>query len=461
VDYSRNWCTGRRPVHYFHPASRIAAALMLAVAPMALVVPTPVIAETVAAPARAGQSVADFYRLRKDAPLWLDARAGDSAEKLLALLDSAGDDGLDPGKYQVAQIRAALDEARSGKRKAVLHADRMLSDAFAAYVADLAQDSRVNITYVDAQLRPTPPSPLAALIQAANAPSLAAYVDAMGWMHPLYAQLRDALTEHKYSDEETRQRLMLNLERVRALPAGNQRYLLVNAAQQRLYMYEDRKPVDSMVVVVGKPKYPTPMLAAYVRYAALNPYWYVPPDLAWDDVGQFVKKQGFSYFEKMGYQQVSDWTKNPEILDATKIDWDAVREGKAEVLLRQKPGPENFMGRIKFMFPNQFGVYLHDNPRRNLFKESVRYFSGGCVRLEDAWRLSKWLFHRDLSWEGAGIEEPVQLEQPVPVYITYLTAMPDGQSIAYYDDVYGRDSAKIAGSGGSGSDGDTGNAATR
>jgi murein L,D-transpeptidase YcbB/YkuD len=248
----------------------------------------------------------------------------------------------------------------------------MLSDAFAAYVADLAQDSRVNITYVDAQLRPTPPSPLAALIQAANAPSLAAYVDAMGWMHPLYAQLRDALTEHKYSDEETRQRLMLNLERVRALPAGNQRYLLVNAAQQRLYMYEDRKPVDSMVVVVGKPKYPTPMLAAYVRYAALNPYWYVPPDLAWDDVGQFVKKQGFSYFEKMGYQQVSDWTKNPEILDATKIDWDAVREGKAEVLLRQKPGPENFMGRIKFMFPNDFGVYLHDNPRRNLYKESVR-----------------------------------------------------------------------------------------
>jgi len=201
-----------------------------------------------------------------------------------------------------------------------------------------------------------------------------------------------------------------------------------------------------MVVVVGQTKYPTPMLTAYIRYAALNPYWYVPPDLAWDDVGQFVKKQGFAYFEKMGYEQVSDWSKDAKVLDATKIDWDAVHDGTVQVLLRQKPGPENFMGRIKFMFPNQFGVYLHDNPRRNLFKESVRYFSGGCVRLEDAWRLSRWLFNgRELTWEGAGTEQPVPLPSLVPVYITYLTAMPDGQAIAYYDDAYGRDAAKLAG----------------
>ena len=114
-------------------------------------------------------------------------------------------------------------------------------------------------------------------------------------------------------------------------------------------------------------------------------------------------------------------------------------------MIRQKPGPKNFMGRVKFMFPNQFGVYLHDNPRRELFKQSTRYFSGGCVRLEDAWRLRRWLFGRELTWEGAGTEEPVPLASPVPVYITYLTAMPDGQSIAYYDDAYGRDAAKLAG----------------
>jgi murein L,D-transpeptidase YcbB/YkuD len=281
-------------------------------------------------------------------------------------------------------------------------------------------------------------------LTAAAQPSLSSYVREMGWMHPYYAELRQALANHKYSDDHQREVIELNLKRTRVLPAGKERYVLVNAAQQRLFMYENGKQVGDMVVVVGQTKYPTPMLAAYIRYAALNPYWYVPSDLAWDDVGQFVKKQGYSYFEKMGYEQVSDWSKNPQILDATKIDWDAVRDGKTEVLLRQKPGPENFMGRIKFMFPNQFGVYLHDNPRRNLFKESVRYFSGGCVRLEDAWRLSRWLFHRELTWEGHGTEEPVMLDQPVPVYITYMTAVPDGQSIAYFDDAYGRDKAKLA-----------------
>ena len=105
------------------------------------------------------------------------------------------------------------------------------------------------------------------------------------------------------------------------------------------------------------------------------------------------------------------------------------------------------MGRIKFMFPNEAGVYLHDNPERELFKEAARLYSGGCVRLEDAWRLSRWLFNgRELTWEGAGTEEPVPLPQLVPVYITYLTAMPseDGTSIAYFDDVYGRDKAKQA-----------------
>jgi murein L,D-transpeptidase YcbB/YkuD len=210
-------------------------------------------------------------------------------------------------------------------------------------------------------------------------------------------------------------------------------------------MYDGGKAVDSMVVVVGKPKWPTPMLTAYIRYAALNPYWYVPPDLAGEDVAQFVLKQGLKYLDDYGYEIVDDWTPNPKIIDPKTVDWQGVNDGKVEVMIRQKPGPKNFMGRVKFMFPNQFGVYLHDNPRRELFKQSTRYFSGGCVRLEDAWRLSRWLFNgRELTWEGAGPEQPVPLPNPVPVYITYLTAVPDGQAIAYYDDAYSRDTPKLA-----------------
>jgi murein L,D-transpeptidase YcbB/YkuD len=433
--------------------------VLLAAAPLSFALPQPAAAQTYAPAQAAGQGVADFYKARRGAPLWLSPAGGDSAQQLVSLLSTASIDGLNADRYQPAALQALLAKAQDGKRKDVERADQALSNAFVAYVADLRQDPGVGITWVDPSLKPVPPTPLAALLTAAAQPSLSDYVHKMGWMHPYYAELRQAISDHKYSDDHQREILELNLERARILPAGKERYVLVNAAQQRLFMFENGQAVDNMVVVVGQTKYPTPMLAAYIRFAALNPYWYVPPDLAWDDVGKYVKEQGYSYFEKMGYEQVSDWSKDPQILDAHKIDWDAVRDGKEQVLLRQNPGPNNFMGRIKFMFPNQFGVYLHDNPRRELFEKSIRYFSGGCVRLEDAWRLSKWLFHRDLTWEGHGTEEPVMLDQPVPVYITYMTAVPDGQSIAYYDDAYGRDKAKVASadtSGGSATDSSTG-----
>ena len=439
----RDECTGRRPVHFFRKFRFAAAALALA---------APAVANGQAAAstqpqhaAVGGQSVDDFYRGRNGYPLWLAPNAGDSAQQLLNLLSTANLDGLDPAKYNVPALQQAMQAAKTGKRKYVEQADRMLSQAFAAYVADLRQDPGVGITYVDAGLKPTPPTPLAALLTATIAPSLPEYVRTMGWVHPIYAQLREALASHSYSTDQQRDTLELNMRRVRVLPPGKQRYVLVNAAQQRLYMYEGGKPVDSMVVVVGKPKWPTPMLAAYIRYAALNPYWYVPSDLAGEDVGQYVVKFGLKYLDEYGYEVVSDWTRNPTIIDPKTIDWKGVVDGSVkDIMIRQKPGPKNFMGRMKFMFPNTFGVYLHDNPRRELFKEASRYFSGGCVRLEDAARLGHWLFGRDLDWQSAGTEEAVPLAQPVPVYITYLTAMPDGGSIAYFDDVYGRDAAKMA-----------------
>ena len=97
------------------------------------------------------------------------------------------------------------------------------------------------------------------------------------------------------------------------------------------------------------------------------------------------------------------------------------------------------------VFANGEGIYLHDNPERELFTEASRLYSGGCVRLEDAARLGRWMFGYDLDWESAGTEQRVPLKEPVPVYITYLTALPDGpSSIAYYDDVYGRDAARLA-----------------
>jgi murein L,D-transpeptidase YcbB/YkuD len=445
VKVLRNWCTGQAPVHFYRNLSGVVAGLIFAAVPLSAAHATAAAAAPVQ-PARVGQTVDDFYRARNGAPLWLAPTAGDAAEQLLSLLSSANLDGLDPGKYHVEALQQALQASRSGNKKGVQSADRMLSDAFVAYVSDLRSDPGLGILYVDDALKPKPPTALADLLYAANAPSLSAYVRQLGWMNPVYGELRQALANHAFSNDHERQLLTVNLERARALPGGKQRYILVNAAQQRLYTYEDGKQVDTMVVVVGKPKYPTPMMTAYIRFASLNPYWYVPSDLAAERIAPKVLKQGLRYLDDLGYQVMSDWTPDAQIIDPKTIDWKAVADGKQEVLIRQLPGPHNSMGRMKFMFPNVAGVYLHDNPERELFTEASRLYSGGCVRLEDAARLGRWLFGYDLQWEGAGTEEMVPLKTPVPVYITYLTAMPseDGSTIAYSDDVYGRDAKRLA-----------------
>jgi murein L,D-transpeptidase YcbB/YkuD len=442
----RKGCTGRWPVHLFQ--SLAMAAALHGAAASAHAAPAKGKAAAATKPAtfpRAGQSVDDFYAARSHAPLWLGAKSGDGAWQLVALLKSSWIDGLAPEDYQPAQLEAKIAEAtRSGKPKAVLEADRALSEAFVAYARSLSRKLVSDVYFVDEELRPKAPTPRGLLLTAASAKSLGQFVSGLGWMNPIYADLRSALIQRKYANERERELLAINLERARSLPGGGQRYILVNAAEQRLHTYENGVEVDSMRVVVGKPKYPTPMMAAHVRFAALNPYWYVPPDLAAERIAPNVQKRGLKYLNELGYEVMNAWDDNAEIIDPLTIDWGKVASGEVEVLIRQKPGPHNSMGRMKFMFPNSAGIYLHDNPERSLFEEASRLYSGGCVRLEDAARLGKWLFGRELEWEGAEPEERVMLPRPVPVYITYLTAMPKDSGIAFFEDVYSRDSAKLA-----------------
>jgi len=114
------------------------------------------------------------------------------------------------------------------------------------------------------------------------------------------------------------------------------------------------------------------------------------------------------------------------------------------VHIRQQPGPYNAMGQMKFMFPNDQGIYLHDTPQKELLTEASRLFSGGCVRLEDAPRLGRWLFGEPLQAESKQAELTRSLPKPVPLFITYLTVMPDGTELATFPDIYGRDKQELA-----------------
>ena len=202
--------------------------------------------------------------------------------------------------------------------------------------------------------------------------------------------------------------------------------------------------VDTMRVVVGKPSTP-PHDGGDDRFTSLNPYGMCPHDLAAERIAPNVVRAGAPYLRKKGYQLLSSWADDARVVDPGTIDWSAVAAGKVNVRVRQLPGPDNAMGRMKFMFPNAQGIYLHDTPEKQLLSEDSRMFSGGCVRLEDAPRLARWLYGgKEPSTSSASPEQRVDLPRPVPVYLTYLTAVPNGGSITFLPDVYNRDPAALA-----------------
>lgn len=440
LNVKRAGCLGR-------PARLALCAAALAMASATVpAFPAQAAAPSEATTALGGQSIVDFYAARDSRPLWLHTAGGAGVEAMVLLdyLRTADLDGLDPGTYRVTQLAKAIRSARTPSQ--VRKTDMLLSQAFVDYVRDLKRAPASGMIWVDPELRPKAPTPRALLETAAVEPSLQSYLREMRWMNPIYAGLRHALVSGNGGAD--RQLLQLNLERARALPSGEGRYILVNATAQRLTMHEDGEIVDSMKVVVGKPKNPTPMMAALIRFASLNPYWYVPTDLAAERIAPNVLKEGLTYLKKQGYQPMADWTNDAATIDPATIDWQAVADGTQQVWVRQLPGRYNAMGTMKFMFPNSEGIYLHDTPQKELLTEASRMFSGGCVRLEDAPRLGRWLFGRPLETTSKAPEQRVDLPKPVPVYITYFTVMPEGTELATYPDVYGRDRNRLAQAGG-------------
>lgn len=413
------------------PIGGAVLASSVAVAALAIAIPT-------------GTAPAAAQSAQRIAPAWFATSSGNAPQRLLALLATADADGLNPRRYDVRRLAGLVGAASAGDPVARDQAEQALNNALVALVRDQKHDPKVGIIYVDPELRPSPPSAATILADAARAPNLAEYVEKMGWMNPIYTQLRQALASRLYRNRAERRLLELNRERARALPGGSGRYAVVNAPAARMYLYENGQVVDSMRVVAGRPDphAQTPMMNAYVRFVTLNPYWNSPEDVTAHTLAPKVLKEGRAYLNRQGYQLMSDWSDRARVLDPMSVDWRAVAAGTVKVRLRQKPGPANSMGKMKFMFPNDQGIWLHDTPVREKIEDAARLSSTGCVRLEDAARFARWLYGRPLAAQGAKPEQQVPLPRPVPLYITYLTALPSGTSIVYFDDFYGKDRAQ-------------------
>ncbi len=248
--------------------------------------------------------------------------------------------------------------------------------------------------------------------------------------------------------EERIRQIRVNLERLRWLLGGiGKRYIMVNIADFKLDVVDDDRPVMSMKVVVGKPFWHTPIFSAKMTYLVLNPYWNVPESIAIKDVLPKIRKDA-DYLESENMKVIRGWGEGEEIIDPVAIDWSRVQEKTFGFRLRQEPCPQNPLGRIKFMFPNKYNVYLHDSPARHLFDREIRSFSHGCIRVEKALELAAFLLKSDPEWPEeiiieemeTGVEQEIRIPEPIDVHVVYLTAWVDDDGfIQFRDDIYGRD----------------------
>lgn len=248
------------------------------------------------------------------------------------------------------------------------------------------------------------------------------------------------------------QQILLNLDRIRSLPLHlGKRFLLVNVAGFYMEAWEDSQKVFTSPVIVGRQARQTPQFRARMTYMVINPFWVVPRRIAVEDLLPVFRQDPKALQEK-GFHVYSIQNGEQEV-DPTTIDWSKLGPDFFPYLIKQEPGPLNALGRIKFIFPNSYHIYLHDTPARELFSHEVRSFSSGCIRVMHPIELAEILLKEDPKWDKSkilsaiesGKRKVVRLPAPVPVYIVYWTAWADENGRVHFrNDVYGRDPQDLA-----------------
>lgn len=381
-----------------------------------------------------------FYSTWRYAPIWFNGSAAKpAAQQLLQILNRAPVDGLASGPQLAAQVQSAIQRAGTGNPAAIAAAERTLSAAWVMYVQSLKRPTP-GMSYAYDVLKPQGARADQILLTASLVPSLEDHLRAVSNVNPIYARIRDAEWARMQAAGTMAPdpRVAANLDRARSIPAKG-KFVLVDSATQRLFMYENGVPVDSMKVIVGTKEMATPLIASVMYYIVFNPYWNAPDHLIRKAIAPNVVSQGQNYLKARGYEVMADWTAGSAAVPADSIDWKAVAAGKVKIRVRQKPSEQNFMGDLKFPFPNSDDIYLHDTPNKSLFAKSSRDLSNGCVRLEDARRFGRWLLGREPIAPGPESELQVQLPRGVPIYLTYLTAQPEGGKLNFVADIYDLD----------------------
>ena len=375
---------------------------------------------------------------------WTADEDGFAAASMLASrLAVSNIEGYARGPADAVAVNQAIAAARTGSDADKSAANAIVTTAFLDFV-DFLQAPVPGVIYGDDWARPSRISRGIHLKNGKAVPSLAAYVERTLSLNAFYEQLRAAAVAEAPTGEDL-DKVKASLARARAFPKRN-RFVVVDAASQRMYMYEQGRLADHMKIVVGKtsdgPQLHTPEISSVIYRATFNPYWHVPDHLVKNVTNRYLA-EGNRYLNGKGYEVIDSWNVNANVLDPKTVDWrGAGRRG--ELKIRQRPGPTNSMGNMKFNFPNPEGIYLHDTDKPEYFSEANRAKSNGCVRVEDYERFARWLYKGGPLPQTDQTEHHILIPEPVPVYVTYMTAHAHDGSIAYSQDRYQRDATTLA-----------------
>ena len=480
------------------------------------------------------EAVQAFYAARSDEPAWVEGtHLGRAGVRLVQALRAAGDEGLDPARYEPLVLAGSSPRVvRAGAGVSAPVGDAAawevgLTAGLAQYAADLGRGhvdpSRVSVLW---RLRPLSFDALPVLRQAADSGMPDRALEALRPAHPEYAALRDAL--HRYAalaaDEphvpllpatlalragarsphvpalrarlafwgdldpaaargdvfdrplvaalarfqrrhgldadgvigpgvvealnrpvgERLRQIALNLERWRWQDrTTSARSIFVNIPTFELHAYDGPREALSMRVITGRPDSPTPVFAQPMTQVVFSPYWNVPGNIALDETMPAVRRDR-GYLRRMNLEVM----RGDQVVDPARVDWS---RPAASVSFRQRPGPGNSLGLVKFSMPNPFNVYLHDTPSVALFLRTSRTFSHGCVRVEKPEALARWVLDGLPGWSPAriasamhaGRESAQALPAGLLVSIGYFTVWVDGDgTVQFRPDVYRHDAAQ-------------------
>jgi murein L,D-transpeptidase YcbB/YkuD len=392
-----------------------------------------------------------FYAERTGKPLWITSVGFSArAQAVITEIEKAGDWGLPPDAFDLPPLADLPPNAEAQA------ADEVKLDIAILKYARYARGGRVSPARVSPLIDQKPdlrdPKTVLAEIGAASSPD--SYLRGLHPKHEQFERLRQALLKERAKGKKSNpaeiQRILVNMERWRWMPSDlGSYYVQDNIPEFVGRVVKNGKVVYATKVVVGLPKYATPIFSADMRSIVFNPDWTVPETIVLEDLAPALKGENGPDLSILRDHELNVSYEGKPV-DPAAIDW-----GRANVMsytFTQPPGPDNVLGKLKFNFPNRHAIYMHDTIQPEVFGETVRMASHGCIRVFQPAKLATFLLSADKGWSEQKVKEMlaegnntvVPLARKFPVHLTYFTMTVDDKGkVQTFADIYGLD-AKMA-----------------